>query len=358
MIELDRHLEILLLDNDCVIVPGLGGFMTHHADSIYDEDDRLFLPPLRTLGFNPQLKMNDPLLAQSYAEAYDISYPEAVTRVEKEVGEMKEIIERKGSYIINDIGTLSLNNNGNYEFEPCESGILTPCLYGLSSFEFVKAQAVSPATDKPEADNKPAHSEQESNASTVSILQEEEETYIQTPENDKTISIRISVLRNIVAAAVAVIAMLLIPSPVSNSSDNGLMKGNIDTNILYRIMPKEVSTGHSGKVKVVSPAPEAETVKAENTATVQEQVQPDKEEETPSDDFYCIVLASRVAKGGAQSYVKNLHAMGYDEAKVLTKNNSTKVIYGRYKTESEAYNILNSLSDKEPFSTGWIFHVK
>ena len=39
VIELDRHIEILLLGNDCVIVPGLGGFMAHHADARYDEED-------------------------------------------------------------------------------------------------------------------------------------------------------------------------------------------------------------------------------------------------------------------------------------------------------------------------------
>lgn len=61
MIELDRHIEILLLSNDCVIVPDFGGFMAHHVDARYDEADGTFLPPLRTLGFNPQLKMNDSL---------------------------------------------------------------------------------------------------------------------------------------------------------------------------------------------------------------------------------------------------------------------------------------------------------
>lgn len=66
MFKLDRHIEILLLENDCVIVPGLGGFVAHHAEASYDENDALFLPPYRTLGFNPVLQMNDSLLVQSY----------------------------------------------------------------------------------------------------------------------------------------------------------------------------------------------------------------------------------------------------------------------------------------------------
>ncbi|MFW5519352.1 MAG: SPOR domain-containing protein, partial [Segatella copri] len=46
--ELKRHIEILLLSNDCVIVPEFGGFMAHHVDARYDGRDNMFLPPLRT----------------------------------------------------------------------------------------------------------------------------------------------------------------------------------------------------------------------------------------------------------------------------------------------------------------------
>ena len=135
VIELERHIEILLLKSDCVIVPGLGGFVASHVNARYDEDDNMFIPPLRTLGFNPKLTLNDSLLAQSYSEAYDISYPEACGRIDNEVNELKQYICNNGSYFLNGIGTLSMNGYGNYEFVPCEAGILTPDLYSLSSFE-------------------------------------------------------------------------------------------------------------------------------------------------------------------------------------------------------------------------------
>ena len=81
MIQLQRHIEILLLSHDCVIIPGFGGFIAHHVDARYDADDRLWLPPYRTLGFNPQLTLNDSLLVQSYVEAYDMSYPDALRQI-------------------------------------------------------------------------------------------------------------------------------------------------------------------------------------------------------------------------------------------------------------------------------------
>ena len=92
MNELSRHIEILLLNNDCVIVPGFGGFMAHHRPAEYVDEAGMFYPPQRTLGFNSQLRLNDSLLAQSYVEAYDISYPEAVRRIEEEVAEIKQTI--------------------------------------------------------------------------------------------------------------------------------------------------------------------------------------------------------------------------------------------------------------------------
>ena len=142
--ELERHIEILLLSNDCVIVPDFGGFMAHHVDARYDGRDSLFLPPLRTVGFNPLLKMNDSLLAQSYVEAYDISYPEAIDRLADEVAEIRQCLENEGKFELNNIGTLYLNEDGNYSFEPCEAGILTPDFYGLGGVEMLPLNALDP----------------------------------------------------------------------------------------------------------------------------------------------------------------------------------------------------------------------
>lgn len=57
MIELAQHIEVLLLENDCVIVPGFGGFVAHYAPATHVKEESLFLPPTRTIGFNPQLKL-------------------------------------------------------------------------------------------------------------------------------------------------------------------------------------------------------------------------------------------------------------------------------------------------------------
>ena len=96
MIELAKHIEVLLLENDCVIVPGLGGFIAHYRSCVYNEDTGEFCPPARTIGFNPQLKLNDGVLVQSYMSAYDTSFADASRIVEKEVNEFIGLLHEEG----------------------------------------------------------------------------------------------------------------------------------------------------------------------------------------------------------------------------------------------------------------------
>ena len=72
MISLGKHIEILLWEHDCVIVPGLGAFIANHASACYNENgDNMFLPPYRNVCFNQSLATNDGLLVQAYMSAYD-----------------------------------------------------------------------------------------------------------------------------------------------------------------------------------------------------------------------------------------------------------------------------------------------
>ena len=97
MIELAQHIEVLLLENDCVIVPGFGGFIAHYAPAMRVAEENLFLPPTRTIGFNPQLTLNDGVLVQSYMAVYDTNFSDATKMVEKEVAELIFLILEKSA---------------------------------------------------------------------------------------------------------------------------------------------------------------------------------------------------------------------------------------------------------------------
>ena len=92
MIELAQHIEVLLLENDCVIVPGLGGFVAHYTPAMRVAEENTFLPPTRIIGFNPQLKMNDGLLVQSYMAVYGTDFSDATRIVDKSVKELLSLL--------------------------------------------------------------------------------------------------------------------------------------------------------------------------------------------------------------------------------------------------------------------------
>ena len=333
MIELERHIEILLLSNDCVIVPDLGGFMAHHIDARYDEGDGMFVPPIRTLGFNPQLKMNDSLLVQSYIEAYDISYPEALRRIEGEVEELRGHLEANGYYELNDIGTLRVNEEGKLEFEPCEAGILTPDLYGFGSFE-MKPLAQLFAE---EAAGKPA-----START---------------DDDEAITIKMSWLRNAVAVAAAVIAFFMIGTPVSNSEKTTDVQQSSFINVKPTHPAKAEPSGTAMVPGVASTAGEA-TVATEKTETAGQPSVADAQEVTAHG--YCIVMASQVSEKNANIFISQLSDKGFSDARILLsgKKKIRRVVYGNFETESDAANTLHELrKESRLFKDTWIMEI-
>ncbi len=138
MIELAQHIEALLLENDCVIVPGLGGFITHYNPASMIEKEKLFLPPIRVIGFNAQLKMNDGLLVQSYMAVYGTNFPDANRMVESQVKNLIATLHENGKADLPNIGELRYSIHSAYDFQPYDDKITTPYLYGLDTFEMLQ----------------------------------------------------------------------------------------------------------------------------------------------------------------------------------------------------------------------------
>ena len=371
VIELDRHIEILLLDNDCVIIPNFGGFVTHYVDARYDESEGSFLPPLRTLGYNPHLKnLNDSLLAQSYVEAYDISYPEAQRKIAEEVDNLKTALSEQGQFELKNIGMLSLNDMGDVVFEPCEAGILTPDLYGLGSFEMPKLADASTASPQPATAAEPfvlsPIQPADDFAKPDKQSDELEANGCDSEPSERTISIKVSWLRNIAVAAAAIVAFFFLSTPVTNSIEGKLYVSDMGTGLLTKI--SELDTPNNAKAKA-SATIANEEIKATVAKKVVEKAKSDslktagltKADKPESTDkplpAYCIVMASQVTKSGAENFVKTLKAEGYDQAYTYINNNVVRVVYGRYPTEQQAYNKLKIVRGNKYFEQAWIYKM-
>lgn len=351
MTELERHIAKLLLDNDCVIVPGFGGFMAHHIAASYDEKNHIFLPPTRTVGFNPRLTMNDSVLAQDYVSCYDLSYPEALKRIESEVDEFRQmILGEDGGHELCGIGRLYALENGEYDFIPNDNGITTPATYGFQAFELDTLPATESAPESPpaasaadirktepspfaayspiaEAAPSPAHNEEE-----------------EAEQPTLSLNIPVKMLRHMAAACIVLFVMLSIPSRLGDASTGTTSQSAIDAKWLYEIMPKEMT---SGKPESLVASEEAAQAKANEQA-----------DESDTLPYYTIVLASRVSLKNAQHYVDKLYQQGMAEASVCRHNGFTKVIYRKFASRAEANSALSQLKADSSFADSWITEIK
>lgn len=357
MIELERHIARLLLDNDCVIVPGFGGFIAHYIPSRYDTERGMFCPPLRTIGFNPQLTINDSLLAQSFVEACDISFPEATLRIENAVHELQDTLLAHGRYEMCGLGTITLTESGVYQFEPGQAGVLTPSLYGLTEFE-MPALHESDQKDRPKTVSlfpveSPAPEEYVQDEITPQTTSADGEDETETPSQTKYLRISTNAAYRLAIACVAILLVLLIPAPAGDPSQLNLSGTGVDTNLLYRIFPKDITTGQPTLAVKTKPSKTDSTAQADTVKSA-----PQSRREQPSAPYYTIVMASRVTKRNAEAYVGTLHRKGMAAAKVLTCGKGTKVIYERYATRAEASRALNRLTDNVEFKDCWITEIQ
>lgn len=377
--------------------------MAHHVEARYDDRDELFLPPLRTLGFNPMLTINDSLLVQSYVEAYDISYPEALSRIEEEVKALEREIRETGFYEINNIGVISLNEEGHYLFSPCEAGILTPQLYGLYSFSFPTRASKNETAEIAPAVSHIVPSEHMTNGKVADTMPElinvandnvnddnnesNDEDY-----DDKVITIKLSWIRNVAVAAAVIIATFFITSPVANSNQDmvstqqlqqSMMAGvvstaliaqkdspNIDDSMKALAKAEAIKKAEADKaariatetIKKAEAEKKAEAIKkaeAEKKTESIKKAEAETKKKTADKNEqgkYCIVLASHVAKKNASAYASQLQADGYKDSYIYTHNGIVRVVYGHFDNENQAFNQLRHLrKEKSDFGQAWVY---
>ncbi|WP_455585072.1 HU domain-containing protein [Bacteroides sp.] len=368
MIELAQHIEVLLLENDCVIIPGLGGFVAHYIPAMYTEES-IFFPPTRTIGFNPQLKLNDGLLVQSYMAVHDTNFPDATKIVEEEVTRLITILHKEGKADLPNVGEIRYTIYDTYDFIPYDNKITTPYLYGLDSFEMKELSALRQMEDKV----------------LVPVTQEKKKSY--------EFRINRAVLRNAVAMVAAIALFFFLSTPIENTyveKDNYAqllpvdLFGKIEEQSVVMtpvIVKKEVeqavktkkqgaasSQSYSEKstvrpvavreVKVAKPLTEnsntpvsvdSNALQANTIATSKATVNTKQ-----TDANFHIIVAGGIGLKDAERMAEQLRNKGFSEAKALNSDGKVRVSIMAFDTRKEAMDQLLKLRENEAYKMAWM----
>ena len=387
MKELSRHIEVLLLENDCVIVPGLGGFIAHNKAAEFKDSANIFCPPLRTIGFNPQLTINDGLLAQSYMQSYDTDFPDASRKIESVVSQIKDSLYKNGQAELDNIGTLYYTMAGTYGFEPYGNAFFSPSLYGLGSF------SISPLSELASA---------KESAAEQRIVIETVPSSVESPKEKNKQHIIKRMAEHAIGIAAAIILFFVLSVPVENTyldnssyaslgaetmldairskslatsspdkADNAEdmqqtatadRRNNVNT--LRPVAVKTVKVEKSAKAEKAEPVAAkkemtSEAVKEKPKATVKKEAKAAKEVQknnTAGDKGLFIIVASLQTMQDAEKELAKFKKQGYNDAKILTSDNRFRIALYSYTDKSQAYNKINELRKEEQFKTAWLLN--
>ena len=327
MLHLSRHIESLLLQQHCVIIPEFGGFITQYMPARYVEEENMFLPPYRSVKFNRHLVVNDGMLVQSYMSAYGIGYSEAAARVQLAISEMKATLLNEGKYMLHGIGTLYLSTNGVYTFEANEAGTLSPELYGLDAV-LTKIQPTSTANEEPEA------------ATT------EQPSHIADDPRYYTIRLRREVVNYVAAAIVMLVCYFAWSVPVSNTADTHTRQAAFFATDIFTAPVQEptleprIITEDEEQPQQLLEAPVVETV----ATTTSE----------PSTSSYTIVVCSCVPRNNAERLVTKLCNEGH-EASIFDKQGVLRIVIGNFESEPLAIEALKKLrASSTDYNEAWV----
>lgn len=381
MKELARHIEVLLLENDCVIVPGLGGFIAHNKAAEFKDSANVFCPPVRTIGFNPQLIINDGLLAQSYMQAYDTDFPDASRKIESVVSQIKDSLYKNGQAELENIGTLYYTMAGVYGFEPYQNAFFSPSLYGLGSFSISPLSELKPV--------KETAVEPRIMIETVPSCEED------IKEKAKQRHIIKRMAEHAVGIAAAVILFFVLSVPVENTyldnssyaslgaetmldairsksmattsletkdiKQNNATNRRNNVNTLRPVAVKSVKVEKaepkaSKEVKASPAVAKKEVVKTEAVKAETKGTKEVQKSNTVQNKGLFVIVASLQTMQDAEKELAKFKKQGYNEATILTSDNRYRIALYRFTDKSKAYEKINELRKDEQFKTAWLLN--
>lgn len=300
MLRIVTHLERLLMVQDFVTVPRLGGFVLQTIPASYRMNNHSFHPVHKEITFNTTIRHNDGLLVESYMEEYTIDYQRAYRMLEDDVNEMKEILYKGITISLGTIGTFRMGREGEIIFQSNESNPFSTESYGLTSFHL----------------------------KTVRILQREEDALLTDEKKSKKdifyIPINRKVLRGVASVAAAIAFFLVISTPVKDVDTKAYTASFIPTEMV------SVSTSIASK-------PNSDT-QIQNDATV-----------------YYVIVSSVNTNSQANEYLANMDRSVFKRANKLTGESKIRVYADKFYSREKADAYMAKLRRNPKYADAWVY---
>ena len=395
-----EHIECLLLQHDCVIIPDFGGFVLQTIPAEYNEESHLFTPAHKEIVFNPTLTHNDGLLMESYMNRYSSDYAIAQTLVKRDVIELKERLEGHSELRLGSIG-LFFKEEDRLIFMPAKHSdeLFSVQSFGLPVFSFL------PLT---------AHNHQ-----TISSILEPWSDQKAEVGNEKTPARRSNVIYSIpvtrtflriaVASAAAILLFLFLATPVSDVNKASYTASFVPQEIMPKKTADEIvtdafslykdeinpatttnqtgisspdhadlstataslpsSTGSSSTPATTSPvttppsspppaaaSPKTTPAPSSKATSAKPSAAPTKATTaTTAGTRYYVIIGSFKTRGQAQGFISRMKGIDKTNTGILVRDGRVRVYSQICSTEKEAQSLITKLRQNPSYKDTWLY---
>lgn len=277
----------LLFGQDCVIIPGFGGFIINFFPASIDKNTRTFYPPARKVSFNRNLNYNDGLLISKISQVTGKNYGDARHVVEEFARDLNNTLARGEKVVFDHLGTFINNKENNAQFEPEPNINYYLDSFGLESFQYLP-------------------------------LKEYDVRKRVVRHTDFGPSRHSSTRKNLWRAAIVIpILALLVAIPLKTE----LFKMKVESSVLNPLVTAEFENNRKAVDEAAIIIPDSsfrvkppETVQSNPVSSETPETVADKviSAKPPEEHFYCVITGSFKSEENAISHVNQLKAEGFD----------------------------------------------
>jgi nucleoid DNA-binding protein/cell division protein FtsN len=141
-VDFGKIIHELLLENEIVIIPGFGAFVSEYKPAEISEDSNEIKPPSKTVLFNQQIRNNDGLLVGYVAETKRISHYDALKRIEKEREEILYKLDSGEEVELSELGTLFYTSENTIAFKAIQDENMLLDSFGLEATSISEPEEV------------------------------------------------------------------------------------------------------------------------------------------------------------------------------------------------------------------------
>ena len=348
----------LLLEHDCVIVPGLGAFLCHEESAKVNVITNTFECPSASLSFDSHMRDDNDVVASYVASLEGISLEEARNELQSFVADCFTKMKAGESVMVEGIGVLYLDAQQNVAFEPSPSQNFNGESFGLDDFtakpvfgiDDAKPSNISPSQPTPGISTQPCPAPEPKEPKKP---KKEGKTPVEVDsEKPHHLEFLAMVLRLLVIV-VGILALLILLDVIhinldtlpfhnrKNVHDEILVVADDSTNNDTIAMGKAIgvdsiqqdSEERQGDTVMSEPQNEIESEPQPEPTPVEPVTQEIKQDAAPA---YYIIGGCFSMRENAEALVASLHKEGYTSAYVMERGSKMFVCYGGYASIEEA----------------------